>query len=299
MRIFIVTIAFMFLSCGKRTEKANVQPNPKVIELRKRYDAVKASLSFDQATGWPTAKDCDATLWAGLALAAGVETVKLNFAEYASGEIHRRPNTECYPKESNSTVSRDMILGYAFGAWRSRDRSRFDRLVSYGEWHNWVMGDGSLGETLLTGNLIGLLGRAIEVLDGPKKIYRVIPPIYSRDRTDYVMHLTVLFILLNGEIVEKLPNKNYSPAVSLQYPSERTTTEISKNEKDILRWLSSQDSNDLLFKTAFSLYDGGNMDSSIDGLLLENFYVPPYVRGDKNYRLVHWLFTVKLILSRS
>ncbi len=303
----IALIFVTFVSCSKPTVDEKALPNDKISALKKRYEEKyqEAKEKFDKKTGWPSARDCDGTLWAGLAKASRADFVRLELAEYDAGEIHRRPESsgECYPGESASTVSRDMLLGYLFGAWRTGEKNSVRRLRSYGEAHAWIMGRPAerIGEVLLTGNMIGLLGRMSCKMEVGCPVYSKIPPLYTKASQDYVKHLTVLFILLQGEVHDGVV-VSYDPTVSQDYPGEVVTTDITKDEKKILEQLHEEDPSDALMSAAYHLYDDGVFDEAID-LLLGDYVYPTYVRAEhvdetENYRRVHWLFTAELILRR-
>lgn len=252
--------------------------------LRKAYEekAQEAQEKFDRETGWPSAEDCDGLLWAGIARAAGINSVLFNRAEQASGRLSRRPKAPCFADGkdlgSDSTISKDMVLGYLYASWRSGDLGAMQRLAAYGESHYWVLGEpfpARADKVLLTGNQIGLLGRIIENLSGGQvlKPYRNIEPIYSMVKKDYEQHLMALFILLNGEV------RGW----------------ISSYEKHFLKYLRNSDRANPLFAAAYALYDDGDFNSVISGLGSAT-YTPSYARGSDNYKLVAWLFTADLIL---
>lgn len=286
--LLALLVFFYTFGCQKANKGEKVSSLAKLEQLRGKYNErlAEAKKSFDQENGWPSKDDCDGTLWAGLARAAGVDTVNLEAAEYNSGELHRTPSPDHCFAEGTTSVSRDMVLGYAYGSIRSGDGDAIKRLLKYGESHNWIMGEpgDAIGEVLLTGNLIGLLGRATCELNGYCPVYKNIQPVHSKSEKDYVRHLTVLFILLDGEV--------NSPLIA------NVVGNITSNEKEVLQWHADQDRNDLLFQTANHLYTDGDFNEIADKLLAENSYIPSYVRGNANYPLVHWLFVTKLILQR-
>lgn len=292
-------IAIAALSCA--TKSVDPKPGTPNEQLLAMYAVKvdKAKTSFDQTTGWPSATDCDATLWAGLAYAAGIDTVQLQLAEYSEGQIHRRPNPSCWDGEdhgSPTTVSRDMLNGYMWGMWRANNLDAVRRLARYGETHLWKMGEPlDDGRVVLTGNGIGLIGRMIKRLGGPDKIYRHIPPLFTKVSEDYERQQLALGILLDGEVdidvqPELLP-------LGYEYPGKYNQTGIKESARDLLNWLADESPDDALFQAAAATYSG-NYDKAINLLLDENYRCPSYVRGSDNYCLVHWLFAAKLVLIR-
>lgn len=282
-KLKLLLILPFLISCGKQDKKKEIEEFSRHGELEKKYHEVlaEARRSFDPKTGWPSATDCDGTLWAGLAKASGVESVQLGLAEHGGqGQIHRRPYDPCWAdgqdRGSASTVSRDMILGYMWGA----DKGAIKRLVEYGKPRNWVMGapyPEQASRVLLTGNLIGLLGRMNCEYNEICENFRHIPPVYTKDTKDYVTHLTVLYILLNGRDIK--------------------TVSVSSEEKEMLKWLVEVDPKNATFQAAKAIYTDQTFDVAAS-LLLDGDYVPSYVRGSDNYRYVYWLFSAYIILNQ-
>lgn len=299
MRNVLITVFFFAACSSKIAEQKVAEPSTKIEALKEAYDGRLKAI----AKGWPNPNDCDGLLWAGLAKAAGIE-LDLDLAEYSPGELHRRPRPPCWEngedKGSKSTISRDMVLGWLWAKWRDKDAAAIKRFQDRAESKNFVIGQPypeRIGETLLTGNLIGLLGRISCEMFKNCPIYRKIEPVHSKSSTDYVQHLTVLFIVLNGEVWGK-KEVSYDSAVSLAYPAETTQADIKESEKKVLEWHYEQNKKDALFCTAWHLYEDGNFDQCIDLLMSADYPSPSYVRGGGNYGDVHWLFVTRLILKQ-
>jgi len=229
------------------------------------------------ALGWPDAHDCDQTLWAGEARAAGA-AIDLHLAEYNPGEIHRRPEAlgECYPTESASTISNDMLLGYLLGTWEARDADALIRLAQYGEVHNWVMGQPlSEPRVILSPTGQGLLGRAIEKLGGPKKSYSILPDPCLPVEADYERHLQVVGIYLDGRI----------------------SGGISSICLDALNRQAKDAPLDALFQAARGIYDADE-GSAISLLLNDQYQTPSYVRGAPAYEIIHKLLAGRIVLNQ-
>jgi hypothetical protein len=60
---------------------------------------------------------------------------------------YERDLIACYPDSSKATISRDAILAVLHDIWSYKDIDRLNRLISYGESKNWVIGDGPLDYT--------------------------------------------------------------------------------------------------------------------------------------------------------
>ncbi|MES3012646.1 MAG: hypothetical protein V4750_02815 [Pseudomonadota bacterium] len=276
----IIALGLLLSACDPRHEPKPATPyDGRVDALRERELVVLAELAAvsDSATGWPSAFDCDALLWSGLAVAAGVP-VDLSLAEYSPGEMHRRPPPACWTSEgsqgSGSSISRDMLTGYLWGVWSRGDLGAMQRLSDYGESHGWVMGGGDPFRIGFGTNLKGLLGRMLKAL-GVGNEWRLLPTAYLPGGKDYERHLAVLGILLEGEV----------------------SNAISDVELAVLEANADDSADDALFQAARGSYDG-DMGRALD-LLLDPAYVPPsYVRGHDSYRLVHFLFASEIVLRR-
>ncbi len=273
-----------------RHEPAAPKADPGIVLLRQKYAVTFEALlkASDPASHWPSVTDCDGTLWSGLSLAVG-EPVNLALAEYAPGEIHRRP-TECYPAESASTVSNDMLLGYLWGMWEKGDLDALQRLADYGEKNHWTMGKGDVSATVFRPNGSGLLGRAIYALSDGKddRSYRQVPPLFTPVTADYEKHLMAEAITLNGSVNEMLRSKNLGGGLGL--------LDVSSQDLLRLKELENSDGTDALFGAALATYTGDY--AKTIGLLLSDAAPPSYVRGSDTYRLVYWLKAAKLVLDR-
>lgn len=297
LHLISTLVIICLIGCGKseRTQETsgNVGPADKVAVLHDSMLA-KIAVEADPATGWPSATDCDALLWSGLAVASGVQGIKLEQAEYLPGEIHRRPMPSCWNEVegdvgSKSTISQDMLTGYLWGLWRTGDLAAVQRLAAYGEAHKaalgWVMGKPypeRVGEVVMRGNLIGLVGRMLFELSGgyDDRSYRHDTTLYLPVEADYQKHIMVLGILLQGE--------TRRPVVPL--------VDIDGQELERLRELSSAYPKDALFQAAMAIYSG-DWTKTEELLLDEGYECPSYARGAEIYCEVHIAFAASLLLK--
>lgn len=269
----IVFSILLTAACGS-LHKVNTTPAAPVSDLSRLQEdyAKNRTILGDE---WPSRTDCDALLWAGLAKAAG-ENTDLSEAEYAPGEMHRRPPPECYPDGAASTISGDMLLGYMWGLWRSKDLAALQRLADFGEANNWTMGVGAPSRVQMRYNDYVILAHMIYTLSNGADVrrYHSATPVYFDVTLDYARHLQVLSILLYGEVYG-----------SIDLPSRTKLKEACDfNPKDAL------------FQAACGLYSG-DMSAAV-ALLIDPAYVAPtYVRGDDAYSNVHWLFAAKIALN--
>lgn len=270
--LFIIAI---ITGCSSHEPKSAL-PSSLVGKLQTKYAQWISTLKTesDQATGWPSATDCDGTLWAGEALASGYQ-LDIHLAEYTDGEIHRRPKVsgECYPAESASTVSNDMLAGYMWGLWKTKDLDAAERLQAYGEAHNWKMGEGD-ARTILSPVGSARLARLVKALGGPEKPYAELGDPCLPVEDDYEHHLQDLGILLDGQI----------------------SSGVSSGCLIALKNNSTSYTQDGLFAAAYGVYSG-NMDAALSLLTNDGYICPSYVRGSPSYCDVHKLFAASIALG--
>ena len=166
--------------------------------------------------GW-IATSCDALLFSSLYGATkdpGDASFDVDQAKGKSpGLWLRRPLDEglCYdssktgPQPSASSISKDMLLGLTYYAWRSKRVDIVKDIVSYGESHNWIMGEPSseVGRVVLTPSLAGLVYQVLFKLSGIDHPGRHLPDVYPSGVTGYQAHLQVTSILLRGEVSDE------------------------------------------------------------------------------------------------
>lgn len=278
--------ALALSACGAlpRHKAKPASPDGRRAALAQRQVEVLAELDAAARAGggWPAGRDCDGTLWAGLAAAAGAGAVELARVEYAPGRIDRRPAPSCLEDEdgngrpdSGSSVSRDMLTGYLWGVWRRGDAGAAERLAAYGEAHDWVMGDGDPLRTGMRPALTGLLGRIVAALGGPEKPYRGFGAFYTAAGKDYERHIAALGILLGGEVAGSIP----------------------VDHLEVLRALAVDAPGDALMQAARGVYEG-DMGAALALLLDPAYAAPGYVRGPAIAAAAHWAFAASLALRQ-
>lgn len=293
MKIIFLILLLSGCSYFEKHERKTATENANVAGLKSAFDVRLAAYNQQTAVthGWPSFEDCDGTIWAGKALAAGADT-DLSLAEYNPGEIHRRIAPACWNEVdgdigSKSTTSNDMILGYILGNWRTKNLDALKRLADYGSKNNWVMGKPypeMASRVVLKPNQIGLLGRAIYALSGGSddRAIRKTPVTYFAVSEDYEQHLQALGIVLYGEVDDQ---------------AKLALTDVTGNMVDRLNELVAADPDNALFHAALGTYTG-DLDRAIELLMDESTPAPGYVRGEigNQYHLVEWLFAADLVL---
>jgi hypothetical protein len=305
----------LLTGCGffKKHEATEPKANDRVSELRLKVAAKRAELApLLDGDGYPlSSRDCDLTLWAGKACAAGV-AVKIALVEYAPGQIHRRPAPSCWEggdKGAASTVSNDMLMGYLACLWATKDLVALNRLADYGEAHEvsvpipgWQMGEpypAMASRVVMRPNGIGLVGRMIEALTGGTvtKGYRSYPAVFGPVTSDFERHLQAEGIYLHGDVNAVLLAQGTVPVEAK--PDFANLVEINDVEFKRLQALTEVEPSNPLFHAVLGIYTRDET-KAIDLLLDDATPVPSYVRGaaQKEYELIHWLRAAQIVLDR-
>jgi len=289
----LIPLLFLLTSCSyfEKNEAKEPSPDSRIGDLKAKYDLVyqEVESALDAATGWPSVSDCDGTLWAGLACSVGFAT-KIELAEYAPGEIHRRPAPSCYNDTegdvgSKSTISKDMLLGYKVCLWARKDLPAFQRLADYGEKNDWIMGkpNALVSRVLLSGNGIGILGRAIYALSSGSddRYYRRVSFLFPKVEADFERHLQTHGILLQD-------------AVDTEY----NLTSINGEMLDRLLENAELEPTNPLFAAALGRFTG-DQSKTISLLLDAATPCPSYARGETpdTYCKINWLKAAKIVLE--
>lgn len=211
-RLSLIPALIIAAACGPRHVVARATPAvpPELAALAETYQSLQPEV--EDSHGWSDTDRCDALLWASLRAAAGVDGVDVGSAETSGGRWLRRPADlpECFASgQSDSTVSRDMLLGVLWWAWTAGDAGVVSRLWAYGLPRGWSMGSGSPGAVILSPNMLGLFARACVALHascpGAALVATITPQVYTDSPQGYDRHLEVLQILLRGEMDGSLP----------------------------------------------------------------------------------------------
>jgi hypothetical protein len=290
---YTILQCFTLFGCQYVTkhESKDAAPDSRIEVLKAKYEQIYAEVEsgdLESDTGWPSNSDCDGLLWSSLACRVGMP-VRIELAEYSPGELHRRPYKSCFSNElgdqgSKSTISRDMLTGYMSCLWERKDLAAFQRLADYGEKNDWIMGSPAslISRVLLTGNGIGILGRAIYVLSGGSddRYYRRTGYLYPVVSEDYERHIQTQSILLQDQI------------------DDGYNLRINGEMLDRLIENASAEPEDRLFAAALGRFTG-DQSKTIELLLSEVQVCPSYARGEKPevYCKLIWLQAAQIILG--
>jgi hypothetical protein len=129
-------------------------------------------------------------------------------AEIESGRYQRHPTLE-YPGESASTMSKDMALGLMYCIWKDQDLGAIERFIRYLERNDWDLCGGRdnaesesvwLGRCKVTPALKATFYELRFRMGGDDHPARKVPQLWDPWSSDFRTHLTVLHILLRGDI---------------------------------------------------------------------------------------------------
>lgn len=196
---------------------------------------------------------CDSLLFTSL-YAAVCGEVDLSSWEDPSvpGKMYRNPERDCYPDESKSSISRDMLLGYMTYLWKQRDLTNAAEMISYGKSVTWVMGEYNdaegLSRVLMTPQLISLLTDIESKLSTGAALRLVGEDDAVLINTGFRAHLDVLRIVLSGSV----------------------RSGISEIERLILKGQSERVRENALFQAAYARYNGGDQTNAVLLLMDEN-----------------------------
>lgn len=152
---------------------------------------------------------CDALLFSGLAGCHPDVNVDITAARDESGRWHRRPNKDCFPNGSKSTISRDMLLGVIYFAYYNNKPELLQELIEYSFKNFFIMGEAEslkhkLGRCLMTPNILSLAALALKALGGKNYWYLTWIPFTASDKVHgYQAHLAALGAILRQEITGK------------------------------------------------------------------------------------------------
>jgi len=273
--LYFLVMSVSTIACGKEGDQVEqslrdrlaAQYTSKLAELRQ--------ISAEHIAGWPSDHDCDSSLWAGVARAAGADWVEVDAGVRPDGRTTRRPLRDCVvPDESATSTSNDMITGLLLGLTTSKDVTTVHKMYRYGEENNWIMGypEYYVSRVILRPNGITLMARILYKLSGGERDYtiRLAPMVYGPTDGDYESHLALLSRYMEQELGGP------------QYGAEWVEAYLAKNFP----------------KDALARAVNGEYQAAAE--LLTGDYTPPsYVRGHHSYPLVHWLLAARIVLDRS
>lgn len=181
--------------------QSNQTGTERLVQIHNNYLSIVTGLDRD-SDGWFYGDSCDGILFESLLAVGSGQPSDIQKAMIEPGHYYRNPSLS----GCDHDISRDMLLGVYWFAWDQRRLDIAEELWQYGSDHNWKMGAGDT-RTILTPGMVGLLAKLIHALNGadhPERFYTETQ--YSTD-VGYQSHLTMLHILLDGELNSGITDK--------------------------------------------------------------------------------------------
>jgi len=263
---YLLTILLLMISCGKKEDnKEPVLEQEHVNALSVKYNFYVNEIYKVQGDyGFIEDTHCDSVMFSGLTGIA-VSNITLIAARNENGQWFRRPSMDCYPENSQSTISRDMFIGIMWYLWKNKDLNSLERIWEYGENTNWKMGEGAISRVFFTPNMISTLAILIDKLGGYNHSLSINTPLAMGKQEGFQAHLDVLLLLLRAEALGYIEKPN---VVDYQY---------QRNPQNSL------------FAYAYNKYISGNHYTTVLTLLNEQYFPSNRLptRGD---RKAPWLW---------
>jgi hypothetical protein len=200
----LLLITLLLIGCN---EVKKIEPPITIVErLREQAQLYKTlNKELQDADGFILTDKCDSLLFSALAN----PNINLEAAEVEPGKWLRRPTTypECWAASASaSTISRDMLLGVMWRAWKQRNLPLLERLYAYGELHKWDMGQGDSTATFFSPIFVATLAQMIYKLGGTDRAIRNLGWVWNPEELGYKAHIQALHILIRKEAYDKSTN---------------------------------------------------------------------------------------------
>ena len=249
-----ITMACILTACGwfePRTEEPKDSMAEKLDLVREKRD-LYCDLSRERvlSRGWAVAK-CDGLLFTSLhAASCGYGDIE---AFFDGDRPYRSPSHDCYPGYDNgadSTISKDMLAGFALYGVIKNDRDLLERFVGYCKGNETLAGAackvGDAESDLDAQSKIFYPFTGLTVLEdylGQNRLTEL-----TAEKSGFEKHLEVMGILTRGAVYGA----------------------IKKSEKDKLGERMNESPSNAVYNAAYNLYADGNMEVAADLLLDES-----------------------------
>jgi hypothetical protein len=200
MRTIYALIPLLF-ACGKvPTDDPPYQPDSPLAEKLHLYQSLSDVVRDPH--GFVDADHCDSLLFSSLA--SFHKQIDIWSARDADGQWFRTPDHDCYPKRSDSSISRDMLLGALWYAWIHQERAIPESIYAYAIEHHMVMGDGVPTRTLMSVGLLATTAQMIFRLGGTDHIERTFSVTWLPGTSGFQRHVAAWHILLRMRLYDQI-----------------------------------------------------------------------------------------------
>lgn len=264
-RVTSFSLALLVLmGCSRDNKPSPPTPSPRFDELRAKQKLYCELSKESYLANKFVVGRCDGLLFTSIhGLVCDYVSIDSFESDSEPGRYYRSPTRDCFvdgePNGSDSTISKDMMLGLMHSLWYHKKDEEIKQVIDYGRNNNWFMGDAGdlktkVSKTLLSPNLISLLydmqselapepGELEELLDESKQQVIV--------NTGYRAHLQVMRIILEGRVRGGINDLKFE---ALKQQTER----VPKNG---------------LFHAAYNHFKDGDQRRAID-IALDTTYFP-------------------------
>lgn len=196
-----LSLVLLLNSCGKK-DQVDSKESDIYSQFEKKlafYEAQLKERLLDEY-GFIRPISCDSLLFSGL-IAGPESNIEIAEDQQIPGKFYRTPDHACYTGLPGSEISRDMLLGLAWGAKNTGHYAIGRRVLDYGQAHGWIMGQGAIEATLLTWPLRKTFAQ-IAALGGDDtyKDFLGYPDLWVGGLLGFMAHLEVTHILLRGDL---------------------------------------------------------------------------------------------------
>lgn len=258
---------FIFLQKKYKPNKVFVSKDLKQ-KLYAKLDLYQQLIKNQQdQDGFIETNHCDSLLYSSWVGCTGT-SINIKAAQDSDKFWHRRPiQNPCYPQNSQSTISRDMILGLLWFLYFTKNINLAKELLQSARKNNFVLGLGIASRLVLMPPLEATLAEIIFKLGGENsRLTRNQIQFWPSNLKGYTIKLAVAHALLRGKL------KGY----------------ITKSMLKMFLTYAQRHPESPLLVFAANLYTTGNMDQVIKLLLDENLW--PTERLPTNHdRSEYWL----------
>lgn len=230
---------------------------PHRTELEDKFKFYISSQKLD-TNGWITDTKCDGLLFNSLNAVAGASVDIASAQDKSTGQWFRHPLKDCYPKESGSTISRDMLIGLAIWIWHTKNLESLNKLIQYGNAHKDSSGDWIMGEEVEGGHSVALNLAFRELLLAMKDSLegKALSNLSDEILTiveGFEAHLQVLHFYLQG----------------------RMFNGINETQLSLITLYFERDPKNALFAYLYHLYVDGDMTDAVQILLTTKYFPNP------------------------
>lgn len=259
---YSILMSIVLISCGRfeKNKSKETKENPNLSLLQTKNDLYLQLIQpkLDES-GFILHEDCDSLLFTGLLSSAQSINTDITAARDPNGQWFRRPLSK--PCSSASTISRDMLIGVMWYAWRNNRLDIAEDLFEYGRSHTWIMGEGDKSRTIFTPNMQSTLARLIFKMGGASYVERNIPMSWASNLDGFEAHLQTLLIALHGEMYGQISGEMLSKVAALR----------------------QNNPNNALFSYIYSKYTTGDQSEAVNILLNKSLFPEKSLPTNANY----------------